>query len=364
MNKRLFIMHWTKSTGMPEKKYSGVTLRAVIGVLALSNGLPFLSSLHAQQINKPNPALVQPAAGTEAVVPIPAAYSGGAAINYVRTITAKAPITDELTFSSGTYQQVQVNTSYLDGLARPLQNVLKQSSPGAEPKDLVVPLIYDENGEQPYNYLPYVQSSGNHQSNGRFKTDPFVDQQYFFQQAYKDANSSLMYAGEQFYYGKNEIENSPLFRTKKTLAPGNSWVGSNRGTTYLKLVNTSADAVRIWSITNNALTYVNDDITTNIPTSGANEIYPAGTLHKTVVLDEHGKAMVSYAEKGGNVIFTKQQVGAINSDYSGHGDEWLCTYYVYDDFNQLRFVIPPTAVSTIRSANWNLQTGTVINELC
>ncbi len=41
----------------------------------------------------------------------------------------------------------------------------------------------------------------------------------------------------------------------------------------------------------------------------------------------------------------------------------LLTYYVYDDFNQLKFVISPKATIWLTSNNWTL-TAAVANELC
>ena len=42
---------------------------------------------------------------------------------------------------------------------------------------------------------------------------------------------------------------------------------------------------------------------------------------------------------------------------------WLCTYYVYDDFGQQRFIIPPKAVAYLDTHSWVLSSD-VINELC
>lgn len=42
---------------------------------------------------------------------------------------------------------------------------------------------------------------------------------------------------------------------------------------------------------------------------------------------------------------------------------WLCTYYIYDDLNQLRCVIQPHGVELI-SSNWILTDATILAEQC
>ena len=44
---------------------------------------------------------------------------------------------------------------------------------------------------------------------------------------------------------------------------------------------------------------------------------------------------------------------------------WLCTYYVYDDMSNLRWVIPPKAIEALIAISWNLAGDATIREgLC
>jgi hypothetical protein len=66
------------------------------------------------------------------------------------------------------------------------------------------------------------------------------------------------------------------------------------------------------------------------------------------------------------VILKKVQIGTVATDFSGYSG-FLCTYYVYDDLNQLRTVIQPKGVAALISANnWDMrQTDiTILKELC
>jgi RHS repeat-associated protein len=304
------------------------------------------------QANKPVTATQVPAP-SGSVAPVPGGYNANAKVSYIRSWEAKGPITDANAIVTAGYQEVQQNTQYFDGLGRPLQTVSKQITPGI--KDLVTPVIHDAFGREAYKYLPYVPTAGS-TNDGMFKTNPFADQAAFYQNT--SLNPGL--TGEQVYYSQYIFEASPLNRVLNSMAPGNSWAGSNRGVTQDYLVNTAADAVQIWNISSDPLTYANNDVTTNIPTILGTS-YSTGALYKSVTKDEQGNAVVEYKDKGGLLILRKVQIGAIASDYSGYSG-FLSTYYVYDRLNQLRFVIPPQAVEAIKH-NWQLTTA-VTNELC
>ncbi|HEY4150835.1 MAG TPA: DUF6443 domain-containing protein, partial [Chitinophagaceae bacterium] len=316
--------------------------------------LVMASSIALSQTNKPVVATQVPAAAHVAATP--GAYNAGAGINYVRSREAMGPITDGGSFNAAGYTDVKEATQYMDGLGRPLQTVMRQATPGSSPSDVVMPVVYDAFGRETYKYLPYVHSS----SDGAFKTNPFSAQNTFYQGVYP--NEQPAFTGEQVYYGQVNYESSPLNRPLKSLAPGNSWAGNGTGVEQQYLVNTAADTVRVWDIGNSALTYSGNDITTNIPVSGS--AYAAGQLYKNVTKDEQGNAIVEYKDKQGKVLLKKAQAGAVATDFSGYSG-FLSTFYIYDDFERLRFVIPPKAVTALLSNGWNLGADTSLtSELC
>jgi len=261
---------------------------------------------------------------------VPAAYSAAIKVNYVREWTPSVPISDATIVATRPVEEVKTGTAYVDGLGRPLQSVSKQSSPLK--KDMVSAVVYDVYGRETYKYLPFTATSTADgtaiTNNGDFKLNPFQQQQAFM-------TAQFGSQGETFFYGQTNYEASPLNRPLKSFSPGNSWVGS-RGTAAEKGVqqqnqfNTVNDAVRIFTITAPQ---------GSLPASTAN--YTAGALYKTVITDERGKQQVEFKDKEGRVILRKLQAAATVTD--GHTG-WLCTYYVYDDFSQLRFVLPPKAV--------------------
>ncbi len=310
---------------------------------------------------KPGTATSVPAATGTSTVNKPPDYAAGTLVNYVRTWIPQQPTTDEtyVTSSSRTVSQINVATEYVDGLGRPSQTVNWQASPSQ--KDIVAPIVYDAYGREQYTFLPYTSPTASASGNpSEFKLSPFSEQSTFYNSTYLTEQPS--YTNEKFFYSKTNYEASPLNRVQSSFAPGNSWVGSEGGSSEKKtsiqyLVYTAADAVQIWQIS--FTTPIGDNV--NIPTTSAT--YSPGTLFKTVTSDEAGNATVEYKDFEGQVVLKKVQIGSIASDYSGYTG-FLCTYYVYDDLNQLRTVIQPKAVAAMITAGSWVLAQTQVNELC
>jgi RHS repeat-associated protein len=268
--------------------------------------------------------------------PVPTAYSTNLPVNYVRTFVplTKIRASDAVIDTSLTASQVRMTTEYLDGLGRSLQIVTKGVSPTG--KDLVTPTVYDPLGREQFGYLSYASPS----SNGMLKNDPFNEQKMFMQS---------QYAGETVYYSEKEFEASPLERVRKQFGPGNSWAkgGGNKPIEWQYQVNKAVDSVRIWNVT----------LAPGLPVSSG--FYAAGTLYKSIAKDEAGAQHVEYKDKEGRLIMKKVQSAAIpGTAHMG----WLCTYYVYDNGNNLCFLLPPKAVEQVLGS-WIISTTTAY-ELC
>ncbi len=284
----------------------------------------------------------------------PPPYGGGININYVRSWDATAPETNPNTLVTRPLKDVKQATQYIDGLGRPLQIVVKQGSleTGGTAVDLTSTNVYDEFGRELYKFLPSPANNTNgntHISNGLFKLNPFEQQQTFMTTQYGSQ-------GENYFYGKTDFEASPLNRTLKSMSPGNSWVGSNRGVEMKYWINKSADAVRIWNVS-----FVSAG---NFGSCTSPGMYAEGELLKNVTVDEHGKQVVEFKDKGGQVILKKVQLTASADDGTGSGyTGWLCTYYLYDDIGNLRCVIQPEGVKALAAGGWSLS-STLLNEQC
>lgn len=275
--------------------------------------------------------------------------------NYIRSTTImQAGVTNKEDVDGLAIGQVNEQISYFDGLGRPMQTVQVQGSPLKN--DIVQPIVYDQFGREPVKYLPYVSS----ESNGWYKPNPIgmvsenglpgsnytTSAQYQF---YNNTGTDII-ATDQKPYAASVIEPSPLNRILKQGAPGETWqpnpdVNFSDRSIKFKYKANAADEVYLWGL--NA---------SDLPVIDSTRYYDANQLYKNVTLDEHDNQVIEYKDKQGRVILKKVQVDPIPEETTHIG--WACTYYIYDDFGDLRFVLPPEMVKLIGN---NLAAGYVAN---
>ncbi len=294
---------------------------------------------------------------TGTILTKPTAYNADPAqtviVSYLRTKEAISPFTTEAAFNAATYEQVKQTTQYLDGLGRPIQTVARKASPLA--RDMVSSNVYDEFGREAVKYMPYISTD----NTGNFKQDPFTEQYSFNRGIYAAGEPTT--AGEKVFYSQTQFEASPLNRPLKSFATGNSWAGSigginERGVAISYEIN-DVNEVRIWNI----------DAISQLPvTASTGGTYDAGKLYRNVTTDEQGKKVVEYKTNEGQIVLKKVQISdvtPITTAYSG----WLSTYYIYDDFGLLRFVLPPRAVEILEANGWDITAPALagtLDELC
>lgn len=266
--------------------------------------------------------------------------------NYIRTnevsYAGKTTFVDVDVLPIGQKQQ---STVFYDGLGRPEQSLSMGVT--VNNKDLITPIVYDGLGREAQKYLSYESPNGD----GKFRTSIITEQNNFYGNA-----TTGKHPGEAPFYSQTQFEESPLNRINKILAPGSNWGGAGVGILSTYHLNTkNGDAVRIWRI---------DAFDPNaVPVSGVNDIYEDNTLYKSTITDERGKQVLEYKDIDGKVILKKQQLENQAPLLGTSHDGWLCTYYVYDDFDRLRFVISPKAVEKMRSTTWVI-TNALANGLC
>jgi RHS repeat-associated protein len=245
--------------------------------------------------------------------------------NYVKTTTYKG--------AGATLPVAQV--TYFDGLGRPIQQIANgQSNTG---KDIVTHIEYDTFGRQVKDYLPYANTtpSLNYNSSAGSETGAFYN--------------TPQYESTLNPYSEKLLENSPLNRVLKQAAPGNPWLlglGHEIKLEYQTNDATGANSVKYFKATATWKTELGlYDIAITNPSD-----YPANTLYKTVTKDENwtngdNNTTQEFKNKDGQVVL-KRTFGTsivngapVNTNHD--------TYYVYDQYGNLTYVLPPLAEGNI-----------------
>jgi RHS repeat-associated protein len=245
--------------------------------------------------------------------------------NYIKNITYKKASTEEQ-IDVNNPAHAAVTVQYFDGLGRPIQQVAhKQSNTG---KDIIVHIGYDEFGRQTKEYLPYVRSSAS------LDFDPSGEANTIY--FYHDDDFSL--TGNPHFettdnpYSEKELEASPLSRVFEQAAPGNPWEKSLGRTIKFDYQTNDYNEV-VYFKANTQWT----------PTLGVYAIefeqagyYDPNLLYKTITKDENWTSGLNntteeFKNKQGQVVLKR----TYNND-NPHD-----TYYVYDIYGNLTYVIPP-----------------------
>lgn len=333
--------NWANIAGATTQDYNPGNLNAVTWYrrIVTSNGLNATSA----------PIVISL---SQTVTTVPNTFAATIKMNTIRSWEAQAPEQNPTTLVTRPLRDVKQTSQYFDGLGRELQTVIKQGSlqTGSSPVDWVTANIHDRFGRQVQKYLPFAANNtgGNtHISDGIFKLNPLQQQ---------SVHCLAQYPGETFYYNRSVYEPSPLTKIEKEQSAGNNWVGSDRGVTTKYLTNTTTDSVKIWTVTN---------IINNFGSYSSPGNYAAGELYKNIISDEQGKQTIEVKDKQDRMLLKKVQLTAAVDDGTGKGHVgWLCTYYMYDEFDNLRCVVQPKGVDFMMAANWVLTDPVILAEQC
>ena len=208
----------------------------------------------------------------------------------------------------------------IDGNGIPVTELIQQT----KPKDIVTHYAYDNYGRQAKEYLPYASEET---QNGDIYTNPLAELNAFY--------NTPKYQNTPNPYSETIFEASPLSRPLKQAAPGADWQAQSTGDDHtIKLdrtLNSDADDVVYFKVN-----FTGGD--TEKPTLVKVGDYPENELFVTITKDENwtesdenDHTTQEYTDKLGRVILKRTFNNNTPHD----------TYYVYDDFGNLTFVLPP-----------------------
>ncbi len=256
--------------------------------------------------------------------------------NYVYTRIYQESLASAPVFFTGSDAIIQ-NITYFDGLGRPLQQIGIDQSP--QKNDIVTHIAYDDYGRIEKEFLPYATSEGDL---GRYRVDALNETQDYY--------NIVKYENTLNPYSEKELEVSPLNRILKQAAPGANWaLGAGHEIEYEYLTNRNIDAIKQYNVNLNFTQGVY--VPTLIIRADNDGLYNEGELYKNIIKDENhtsGKNHTTeeFLDKQGRVILKRTYA---NVDINNDGDFLDIdesevphdTYYVYDSFGNLTYVIPP-----------------------
>ncbi|WP_442267055.1 DUF6443 domain-containing protein [Tenacibaculum sp. ZS6-P6] len=245
----------------------------------------------------------------------------------------------------------------IDGSEASLNDIVNRSSTlvGEEKiKDIVTHVTYDSLGRQKKEYLPFTNDSNN--ANIRTGDVGLATQTYYGQKYAKDF-AGVNVPGEINSYSNKSFDGSPLNRVIKQAAPGTDWkLGNNHEIRFDYQTNGNRD-VRLYYVTT---TFANNTYTPTIQlnTSNNSGYYNAGELYKTITKDENWTSGQVHAKDHTTEEFKNKQ-GQVVLKRTYNNNQSHDTYYVYDDYGNLTYVIPPKAEGTVAKP-----TAIQLSELC
>ena len=233
--------------------------------------------------------------------------------------------------------------TYYDGLGRPVQTVATKAGPASSYADIVTQQSYDAFGREEKSYLPYSVTSGN---NGSFKSNAVTAQASFYNSGSSNGVVTIpAVGGTTPSFSRTVYEASPLDRVLEQGFPGAAWQpGGGHTLRKVYTANNNNDAYTETATTRRVALYKVSLAADGTPTLtlAANAAYANNELYITVTRDENWSSgregqTFEFTDKQGRVVLKR----AFNRSSPTGPIEMLSTYYVYDDFGNLSYVLPP-----------------------
>ncbi len=246
--------------------------------------------------------------------------------NYVKRQSILTQITNESEIQSLADNELNESISYYDGLGKLRQSIEIRNSPNK--RDNIKSFFYNTLGIQDIELLSYASDS----RDGGFQLNILADLGRFYQSAQDVPHT-------RFPYSTTIHEKSSLLRVLEQGTAGETWqpvkiTPSGGHTVKTKYRTNDHKEVRMWYW----------DMANTIK---ADQFYNSGELLVTETEDGNGHVVIEYKDKRDKVVLKR------TFNFVDRRKRTLDTYYVYDDFGDLRFIVPPKAISEMKvNNNW------------
>ncbi|MFB3386609.1 DUF6443 domain-containing protein [Flavobacterium sp. LAR06] len=236
---------------------------------------------------------------------------------------------------------VSQSITYFDGLGRPVQKVA--AGQGGNGEDIITPMEYDSYGRQIKEYLPYPLAN----ATIAYPRIAIASSLASLNSTYNTAK----YNNTSNYFSEKSLEPAPINRVLKQAAPGASWAMGGGHEIKMDYQTNTATEVKLYKATT-TWTAGSGLYEIGFTDSGTN--YAVNQLYKTVTYDEN--TIATPTESSGSTVEFKNKEGQVVLKRTYDGGVKHDTYYVYDIYGNLTYVLPPKAEGTI--------TPEILNNLC
>ena len=251
----------------------------------------------------------------------PIIHAGSLSKNYI--VSAKFTIPS--TSTDGVVDRGAIITAkYFDGLGREEQNVIQNGSPSGDLADYTE---YNTRGKASRKWLPVKVSS----IGGNADFCPLN-------------TLAGQLSGDTAPYTSIYYEATQESRELETRAPGQAWQQHAGVRKEYRLNSSSVDSLKCgyYKVT-----------PTGVLKRAGN--YPTGELYVTIITDEDGHRVTEFVDKDQHKVLSRQQIGSSFAD----------TYYVYDIYGNLCYVLPPMASASLANLQNTIpDTNEHIQKLC
>ncbi len=260
--------------------------------------------------------------------------------NYVQTTTYKKEGVTILEIENNQVPSIDKieDITYYDGLGRPIQQISAQA--GGNGQDIIKYMSYDGYGRQVKEYLPFADAEQTF-NNSSLDYRPNILRE--IETFYKTRYSTEIDTANPNPYTEKILEDSPLGRVLEQGAPGKTWQisdSSSGHTVKFKYQSNKASEVLHFK------TIFPNQFETDKHELKYSGHYHRGELYKTITKDENwypnqkyenDHTTAEFKDVQGNIVLKRTYNKGLQHD----------TYYVYDKYGNLSYVIPPKASASI-----------------
>lgn len=229
---------------------------------------------------------------------------------YRRVYRPTVPVKDPNQVHNLPKEKVDVKTQYYDNLGRPIQSIHHNSTP--QGNSVIQHYQYDNLGRQPKSFMPYPHDS----HDGQYRPNAAQEHLNYYNQHFDNQG--------QYAHTRKVYDNSPLNQVTEVYPPGKYWQTNRKTVKTQQLVSSTADSIPKF------------DGTTF-------QGYWNNAYLITQTTDADGHVTRVFCSTAGQIRARQSQIAA---------GQWATTYYLYDIFGQVKYVIPPEGFQYLKTHNW------------